>query len=152
MTTLTGPLAVGEYLPTLSLISPAGRRTTWADERPTETSIVYFMRTSTCPVCHQHLRALAALSVHEVPAAERTVIVVPGGAAEAAAVEKRHPALAGRVFASEDAHENVGLFVTMGLQQSGTFVADPQGSVLYTKTATVPLGSFNERETIAALG
>jgi peroxiredoxin len=149
--TLSGPLGVDEYLPTLDLVSPTGRRTTWVQERPDASSILYFMRTSTCPLCHQHLRALGTTAIDGAPAAGRAIVVVPGGATEAAAVERRHPLLAGRVFASDNAHVSMGLFVTMGMQRSGTYVADADGRIVYSKTATVPMGTFNERETVAAL-
>ncbi len=152
MTTLSAPLAVNAQLPALALTTPSGDRTSWAHVRPSSTAIAYFMRTSSCPMCHQHLRQLETLTVNGSPAAARTVVIVPGGAAEAASVEKRHPKLSGRVFASENAHERVGLFVKMGMQQSGTFVVGTDDRIAYTKTATVPMGTFNEKETVSALG
>jgi hypothetical protein len=39
----------------------------------------------------------------------------------------------------------------MGMQRSGTYVAHADGRIAYAKTATVPMGTFNERETVAAL-
>ena len=151
MTTLARPLATDDAFPPLALTTPAGERTTWAQVRSVEATVVYFMRTSTCPVCHQHVRAIASAEVNGASLAHRAVIIVPGGAAEAADVERRHPRLAGRIFASEDAHERVGLFVKMGLQQSGNFVVSPDDTVTYAKWAAIPLATFTERETVAAL-
>lgn len=151
MTTLARPLAVNDTFPALALITPTEQRTTWAQVRSPGSTVVYFMRTSTCPVCHHHVRQLGSARVDGAPLGARTVIVVPGGAAEAAAVEQRHPTLAGRIFASDDAHARVGLFVKMGLQQSGNFVVDPHETVTYAKWAAIPLGTFAEHETIAAL-
>ena len=151
MTTLARPLAAHDTFPALALVTPTGEQTTWAHVRSPESTVVYFMRSSTCPVCHHHVRQLGSATVNGSPLAARTVIVVPGSAAEAAAVEQRHPALAGRIFASDDAHARVGLFVKMGLQQSGNFVVDPHETVTYAKWAAIPVGTFTERETIAAL-
>lgn len=146
----TSPLAIGDSFPALHLIEPSGTTSTWNPGPATE--LVYFMRASTCPVCHQHVRQLAGLSTPSGPARERITVVVPGGAAEAAAVAKRHPGLAGRIFGSESAHEAVGLFVKIGLQQSGTFAVSQDGLVTWVKTATVPVGAFHHADAVTALG
>ncbi len=65
---------------------------------------------------------------------------------------KRHPGLAGRIFGSESAHEAVGLFVKIGLQQSGTFAVSHDGLVTWVKTATVPVGAFHHTDAVTALG
>lgn len=144
------PIAIGEVMPALELVAPNGEQATPALPGPDRT-LVYFMRTSTCPVCHSHLKHIERARLAEQPLAPRTVVVVPGDSQAALAVESRHPALAGRVFASETAHEAVGLFAKAGLQQSGSFVVDPTGTVLWARTATVPLGSYNEAEALEAL-
>lgn len=146
----TSPLAAGDSFPTLEIIDTRGARSTWSPGAHTE--LVYFMRTSSCPICHQHVRQLEGLETASGPARERTTVVVPGGAAEAVAVAKRHPGLAGRIVASETAHEAVGLFVTMGMQQSGTFAVRPDGTVSWAKTATIPVGAFHHADAVAALG
>ncbi|WP_062516346.1 hypothetical protein [Demequina gelatinilytica] len=144
MSTLSAPLVAGDTLPRLALVSAAGAPValeTLAASSPR--TVLYFMRTSTCPVCHQHLRAIGRMGL---PA----VVIVPGGAAEAAAVARRHPALAATVVASEDAHAAVGLFVRHGLQQSGTYVVEG-ARIIAARHATVPLGSFDAAEVTAAL-
>lgn len=144
------PLAVGESMPSLHLTTADGKTTALA--LPVlERTLVYFMRTSTCPVCHSHLRHIERARLTGQPLVERTVVVVPGDAESALSVENRHPSLAGRVLASETAHESVGLFVRGALQQSGSFVVEPSGKVVWARTATVPLGSYNEAEALEAL-
>lgn len=150
MTPRTAPLAPGDTLPTLHLVNPAGEQVRTPVDS-THHTLVYFMRTPTCPVCHSHLGHIERAHLGDEPLPERTVVVVPGSADDALAVEKRHPALTGRVYASTSAHEEMGLFVKAGLQQSGSFVVNPDGVVTWARTATVPLGSFNESEAIAAL-
>lgn len=152
MTTLSAPLAVKATFPALELTSPGGNPVAWADARGTGPALVYFMRTVSCPMCHQHVRQIGSMQTPAGAAAARTVVVVPGDASDAAAVERRHPALTGRVFASETAHEAVGLFVKMGMQQSGSYVIDGSDRITYAKTATMPVGTFSEREAAAALG
>ncbi|WP_062385635.1 hypothetical protein [Demequina iriomotensis] len=144
MTTLSAPLAPGDALPRLSLVSPAGEAVALdAIAASSPRTVLYFMRTSTCPVCHQHLRAISRMGLP-------VTVIVPGGAAEADAVARRHPALASRIVASETAHADVGLFVRHGLQQSGTFVV-ADGRIVHARHATVPLGAFDAGEVRAAL-
>lgn len=81
---------------------------------------------------------------------DQPTVVVPGGAPEAEHVARRHPALAARVVASWSAHEDLGLFVSLGLQRSGTYVVQG-GLIAYARHATVPLGSFDANEARLAL-
>ncbi len=142
------PAAVGAAMPDLTLQHPDGTATTLTAESDGAATLVYFMRTSTCPVCHAHLRALERLVRVGSLADHRVVVVVPGDPADAAHVARRTgPEL--RVLASADAHAQAGLGVSMTLQHSGTFLLDDRGVVRYRRTAAVPLRSFDERELVA---
>ena len=148
----TTPLTVGELLPALDLTRTDGTGVEiqpYLDSAPT---VLYFMRTPTCPVCHSHLRQLARSTVAARPLSGRVLVVVPGTPEDAAAVARRHPGLADRVVASQTAHETIGLFVRAGLQQSGTFVVGRDRRVLSARSATVPLAAYSEAEVLAALG
>lgn len=149
MTTLDRPIATGETFPALTLTTAQGAELTCgptANVSGSEASVlVYFMRTPTCPVCHSHVAHLVRMVAAKPELAARLFIVTPGDEADAGLVAARHPALADRIGASLTAHESVGLFVKAGLQQSGTFIVNGQGTVLWAKTATVPLGSFDAR-------
>lgn len=149
MTTLSTPLTSGAALPALALTTADGTDVPLDTLAPEGRAVLYLMRTSTCPVCHQHLRHLETL-VRTGALTIPVVVLVPGGAQEAAAVARRHPALASLTVASESAHAALGLFVKVGLQQSGTYVVD-HGRITYARFATVPLGSFDAKETLAAL-
>lgn len=147
----TRPLAPGESLPDLTLSHSDGTPAsleTFSSGRPL---VVYFMRTPTCPVCNAHLRRMQRTTVGGDPLAQRLLIVVPGDAAEATLVAQRHPELADRIASSPDAHASVGLFVRGGLQQSGTFVIDATRTVIAARTATIPLGAYDETEMLGAL-
>jgi hypothetical protein len=86
------------------------------------------------------------------------VLVTPGGAAEAAAVERKVAArTAGAlpegvlVLASSDAHRAAGLGRMLALQHSGTLVVDRERTIRYALTATVPTRSYDERDLLAGL-
>lgn len=78
------------------------------------------------------------------------LIVVPGGAEEASLVARRAGDSAS-VWSSETAHALTGLHVTVGLQQSGTYVVYHDGTVRSARTATVPTGALNHAEVLDAL-
>ena len=147
----TTPLAPGDQLPTLELSHADGRPASLDTIVGQYPVVVYFMRTPHCPVCHSHLRHMERSPEGTTTLADRTVVVGPGGAEDAAAVARRHPAFAERVMASTTAHESVGLFVRAGLQQSGTFVVNSAGAVVAARTSTIPLGAYDEPEVRAAL-
>lgn len=149
MPTLSAPLPAGAALPTLDLVASSGTVIDLADLAASAApTVVYLMRTATCPVCHQHLRHLERMVA--AGDLEPPVVIVPGVAADAAAVVRRHPALASRIVASPSAHAALGLFATMGLQRSGTYIVHG-GRITYTRHATVPVESFDAAETLAAL-
>jgi peroxiredoxin len=120
-------------------------------------AVLFFLRTASCPACLAHARRLvAAHSAGRVR--PQVVLVTPGGAHEAAAVERKVTArTAGAlpegvlVVASGDAHRFAGLGRTLMLQHSGTLVVDVQGKIGYALTATFPTRSYDEGELIAAL-
>ncbi|WP_374975583.1 hypothetical protein ACEYYH_17515 [Microbacterium trichothecenolyticum] len=148
----TSPLIPGESLPELELTRSDGAVAELCDLLDKDRTLVYFMRTPTCPVCHSHLRQMTRTTFGGGALARRIVVVVPGDSNDAATVAARHPELSDRIVASATAHESIGLFVRAGLQQSGTFVVDSARTVLTARTATIPLGSFNEAEALEALG
>ncbi|MDG6105108.1 redoxin domain-containing protein [Dactylosporangium aurantiacum] len=111
--------------------------------------VLYFMRAASCPVCLRHARALAALRLADRDVTP--VVVVPGGAAEAARV--RRAAGDVRVVSSTGAgaHHAVGLTRTLLLQHSGTLLVDAAGDVRYRLGATLPTGSFDAAALNAAV-
>ncbi|WP_326999812.1 redoxin domain-containing protein [Dactylosporangium sp. NBC_01737] len=110
---------------------------------------LYFMRAANCMICVRHVRALAALRLTDRDVTP--VVVVPGGAAEAARI--RRVAGAVRVVSSTgaEAHQAVGLTRTMLLQHSGTLLVDARGEVRYRLGATLPMGSFDAAALTAAV-
>lgn len=147
----TTPLTHRDSVPDLDLTRPDGTTAELLQVLDESNTLVYFMRTPTCPVCHSHLRRMKRTTTGRGPLTGRLIVVVPGDRGDAAMVATRHTELADRIFSSFDAHAAVGLFVRGGLQQSGTFVVDSAATVLSARTATIPLGAYDEDEALDAL-
>jgi len=147
----TSTIAIGDTLPRLDLTLPDGTAVSVDDIAVAPATLIYFMRTSTCPACHHHLRLLERSHVDGVVTSARTIVVVPGDATAAAAVVSRHPLFAGRVVASETAHAAVGLFSKAGLQRSGGLVIDASGRVTQSHFGTIPTSAFDLAAATSAL-
>ena len=111
-------------------------------------AVIFFMRSSTCPVCLAHVRALQKMSDAGQLHGARGIVVTPGGVDEATAVARRTTL---SVFGSGDHHRNIGLGRFLTLQHSGTFVVDGAGRVLTRRTSALPTASFSKREITEAL-
>src|SRR4051812_25762408 len=122
---------MADVLPDLNLTDRHGRPVALSGVLAGGPAVLYFLRTASCPPCLAHARRLvAARSAGRVR--PQVVLVTPGGAAQAEAVERRVAGRAGAalpegvlVLASGDAHRAAGLGRTLMLQHSGTMVVDP---------------------------
>ena len=149
--------SVVDRLPELTLTDPGGHRLSSSDLLKGDATVLYFLRAAGCPVCIGHARSLVGAHVAgRVP--ERIVLVVPGGADEAATVHNKVVVRVPsglpdtvRVVGSGDAHEMTGLLRTAMLQHSGTIVVDASRRVRFSRTAAMPTGSYRERDLVAAL-
>ena len=143
---------VGSTLPDAAVVTADGRPGRLVQTLQSRPAAVFFMRASTCAVCVKHARTLAGMGAELADRGAHAVVVVPGGAKEAAAVAGK----VGRgatVVASDPAaaHAGAGLDRTLFLQHSGTFLVSSEGIVRYAKTATMPTGSFSAAELRSAL-
>lgn len=146
--TITLP-ALGDTLPNIPLVDAAGGTSRVMDGIGDHGAVVFFMRTSTCPVCRAHVRELQRMSDAGLLRGASAIVITPGGAVEAAAVARRTTL---RVFASGERHRDVGLGRFLALQHSGTFVVDASGRVLAQRASALPTSSFSRREILSALG
>ena len=135
----------------LSVLDAAGRRVALTDLRGHARAVaLYFMRTSTCPPCLYHARALARLDLpsHGV----QPVVVVPGSLAHAVRVRR---IVGDRVTvvssAGAEAHLAAGLHRTRLLQHSGVVLVDAAGVVRYRRAAALPTGNFDGAALQAAI-
>ena len=146
--TITLP-ALGDTLPNIPLVDGSGVSSRVMDGIGEHGAVVFFMRTSTCPVCRAHVRELQRMSDAGLLRGARGIVITPGGAIEASAVARRTTL---RVFASGEHHRDVGLGRFLALQHSGTFVVDASGHVLAQRASALPTSSFSRREILSALG
>lgn len=149
-TTLRSVPDVGQAFPDIPVIAADGTTSRLAEHLAEgSASVVFFMRSSDCPVCRGHLRTLRRMEDAGELRGAHVVVIVPGGADRAAAVQK---ATTFEVLASGDGHQAVGLGRFLALQHSGTFVLDAGRRVLTRRTSALPTSSFSAAEIRAALG
>lgn len=109
--------------------------------------IFYFMRTGDCAVCRTHVRRLVELAPTLAQLGAAVSVFVPDADAPAWAEDLPFPLVTGPA-----AYLAAGFGRTLGaIQQSGTVVADGDGTVLHVRRATIPFQAFHERELLALL-
>jgi peroxiredoxin len=143
--------AVGSRMATLRLEGSAGTSTTLDELRAGSRAVVFFLRASSCAICLAHARAISAMSAAGELGGATVVFVTPGDATEAKAAETRLRDVGATVWASGNAHAEVGLGKFLAIQHSGTFLTEADGTVLYSKTSTLPMGSFSKPELLGAI-
>ncbi len=135
-------LEIGSTAPDLALEDTAGKVVRLSDFRGSDDVLLYFMRSTTCPVCNGHVKDLAKL------ADVRVLVAVPEGRAEAAAWRARRglslQVVTGR---SGTPHEAVGLVkkVFGALQQSGSVLIGRDGVVRHAHGATLPTAAYDKK-------
>ena len=151
-------LEAGSPAPRLVLEDTEGRPVSLADHNGHHAVLLYFMRSTTCPVCRRHVRTLAEDADALEAAGVRVLIAVPEDREAARAWRAKHeipfPVLTGR---RNTPHELVGLnrAVFGALQRSGSILVDAQGVVRHAHSATLPTGSHDRAgiaAAVAALG
>lgn len=117
-------------------------------------ALVYFARSTTCPVCARHVRDLAGHRERFEAAGVRVYIAVPEDRATAAAWRAKR-GIPFPVLTSPEGtpHEVVGLSrkVFGSLQQSGSVLVDARGVVRHAHGATLPTASYDRDGIFAAL-
>jgi hypothetical protein len=103
----------GVTVPIADLVGPNG-------------AVLFFMRTSTCPVCRRHLKELSEVTSEISTSGRRLVIVIPDGIEAARKLGERYPTLQIVVGdAASDAQRDLGLGAKFGL--TAIFLAPPGG-------------------------
>lgn len=139
---------IGSTVPDLALEDTAGKVVRLSDYRGTDNVLLYFMRSTTCPVCNGHVKDLAKL------AGVRVLVAVPEGREEAAAWRaKRGLSLQVVTGRRGTPHEAVGLVkkVFGALQQSGSLLIDREGVVRHAHAATMPTSAYDRKGIAVAL-
>ena len=144
-------LEIGSTVPDVALEDTTGQVVRLSEFRGTASVLIYFMRSTTCPVCAGHVKDLAARSEELAAAGVRVLVAVPEGRAEAKAWRAKR-GLSLRVVSGRDGtpHEAFGLAKKM-LQQSGSVLIDRDGVVRHLHVATMPTSAYDKRGIAKAL-
>ncbi|MFB9905968.1 peroxiredoxin family protein [Allokutzneria oryzae] len=141
-------LATGSTVPDIALEDTAGRAVRLGDYRGTDNVLLYFMRSTTCPVCNSHVKDLAGRAADLAAANVRVLVAVPEGRAEAAAWQAKRE-LPFQVVTGQRGtpHEAVGLTkkVFGAMQQSGSLLIDRDGVIRHAHAATMPTNSYDRK-------
>ncbi|WP_067841845.1 peroxiredoxin family protein [Nocardia lijiangensis] len=147
-------LTSGSPAPELELEDTAGQAWRLSSYRGAHSALLYFMRSTSCPVCNRHVRDLVAHR-NEFDADDvHVLIVVPEGRDAGLAWQTDHgipfPVLVG---SAGTPHESVGLTrkVFGSMQQSGTILVDPDGIIRHAHGATLPINSYDKKGILAAI-
>lgn len=141
-------LKVGSTVPDLALQDTDGRLMNLADYHGRENVLLYFMRSTTCPICNHHVKDLVGRRDELAARDVRVLVAVPEDRATAAAWKSKREVpylvVTGR---SGTPHEAIGLTrrVFGAMQQSGTVLIDRQGVVRHAHAATMPVASYDKK-------
>lgn len=142
-------IAPGDPAPDLLLDDTTGTRFRLSDYRGTAAVLLYFLRSTTCPVCNAHARDLAR---HRPDFPDTEILLAVPEPRPTAATWQARTGTPFRVVPGRP-HDAFGLarklFGTM--QQSGTVLIDPHGTVRHTHHSTSPLTGYDRRSVLAAL-
>ncbi|GAA0255411.1 peroxiredoxin family protein [Saccharothrix mutabilis subsp. mutabilis] len=141
-------LTPGSAAPEMVLEDTAGHTVRLPDGHAV---LLYFMRSTTCPMCNRHVRDLVESGDRFTAAGVRVLIAVPEDRETAAAWKARRGIPYPVVTAAGTPHALVGLSrkVFGSMQQSGTVLVDARGVVRHAHGATLPTSSY-DRQGIAA--
>ncbi len=146
--TITVP-ALGDTLPNIPLVDEAGTASRVMDDVGEHGAVVFFMRTSTCPVCHAHVRELQRMSDAGQLRGARAVVVTPGGAAEAAAVARRTTLSRVRIGRASPRCRTRPVPHHAAQRHLRRRRGRPGAA---RRASALPTGSFSKREILSALG
>ncbi|MFE3023341.1 peroxiredoxin family protein [Nocardia tengchongensis] len=147
-------LTIESAVPNLELVDTTGQSWRLSDDRDVRGTLLYFMRSTSCPICNLHVRDLVARRTEFDDAKIRVVIVVPEDrtAGHAWKTDRGIP-FPVLTAATGSAHESVGLtrrvFGTM--QQSGTVLVDSDGIVRHAHGSTLPTAGYDKKGIAAAV-
>ena len=136
----------------LLLETTTGARVALTDLVGPNGAVLFFMRTSTCPVCRRHLKELLEMTSEISASGRRLVIVIPDGVQAARKLAERYPTLQIVVGdAASDAQRDLGLGAKFGMQRSGVLIVDSSAVPVYEHAATMPLFALDKHELVENL-
>ncbi|GGS45743.1 MULTISPECIES: peroxiredoxin family protein [Actinokineospora] len=147
-------LTTGSPAPEMVLEDTDGQTVRVSDHQGDHAVLLFFVRSTSCPVCTRHVRDLVARRGELEADNVRVLIAVPEDRERAARWKARHaipfPVLTGR---DRSPHELIGLTrrIFGAMQQSGSVLIDRHGIVRHAHGATLPTGSYDRQGIAAAI-
>ncbi|MET8862008.1 redoxin domain-containing protein [Nonomuraea sp. NPDC004580] len=147
-------LMTGSPAPDMVLEDTDGQAFRLSDHQGKNAVLIYFMRSTSCPVCNRHVQDLARSRDEFVAGHVRVFVAVPEDRQEAAAWKARRqipfPVLTGR---RGTPHEMVGLSRRLfgSMQQSGDLLVDIRNVIRHVHGATLPTSAYDRKGIIAAV-
>ncbi|MEU1662922.1 peroxiredoxin family protein [Streptomyces sparsogenes] len=147
-------LTIGSPAPQVVLEDTQGQTVRLSDYQGEHAVLLYFLRSTSCPVCNRHVRKLADSGGEFAASDVRVLLAVPEDRETAAAWQAKHrvpfTVLTGR---SGTPHEMIGLSrkIFGSMQQSGSVLIDSGGIVRHAHGATLPTGGLDRKGITAAL-
>ncbi|NUT99520.1 MAG: peroxiredoxin family protein [Saccharothrix sp.] len=147
-------LTPGSAAPEMVLQDTTGHPVRLSDHVGKHAVLLYFMRSTTCPLCNRHVQDLATEADRYAAAGVHVLIAVPEDR-ETAAAWKSKRGLKLTVLTATDGtpHEMVGLSrkVFGSMQQSGSVLIDPDGIIRHAHGSTLPTNSYDKKGITAAI-
>ncbi|MBB5800329.1 peroxiredoxin [Saccharothrix ecbatanensis] len=140
-------LETGSPAPQMVLEDTTGETVRVSDYQGAHAVLLYFVRSTSCPVCNRHVRDLVNRGDELAADNVRVLLAVPEDREQASAWKAKHripfPVLTGR---RESPHEMIGLGrkVFGSMQQSGSILIDRQGVIRHAHGATMPTNSYDK--------
>ncbi|MGI5486745.1 peroxiredoxin family protein [Microtetraspora malaysiensis] len=147
-------LETGSPAPDVVLEDTDGQAVRLADYQGNHAVLIYFMRSTSCPVCNRHVQDLIRRRDDFAADNVRVFVAVPEDRQAAAEWKAKRqipfPVLIGR---HSIPHEVIGLSrkVFGSLQQSGSILIDPQGVIRHANGATMPTSGYQRKAITAAV-
>jgi peroxiredoxin len=147
-------LETGSPAPLMVLEDTTGQTIRISDYQGEHPVLLYFMRSTSCPVCNRHVHDLANSGDEFAAASVRVLLAVPDDREKAAAWKANRripfPVLTAR---RGTPHELIGLSKKIfgSMQQSGTILIDTQGIIRHAHGATMPTSSYDKKGIHAAV-
>ncbi|MDP9868415.1 MULTISPECIES: peroxiredoxin family protein [Streptosporangium] len=147
-------LETGSPAPDVVLEDTDGQAVRLSDYQGNHAVLVYFMRSTSCPVCYRHVQDLIRRRDELAADNVRVLVAVPEDRQAAAEWKAKRqipfPVLTGR---HGTPHEMIGLSrkVFGSMQQSGSILVDSQGVIRHAHGSTMPTGSYDKKGITAAV-
>ncbi|MFE4198667.1 peroxiredoxin family protein [Paenarthrobacter sp. NPDC056912] len=141
-------------LPAFEVTDAQGGALSLTDSVGEDNVLIYFMRTSTCQVCINHLRDLAGHKAELDAYGIRVMVAIPEGQEAVARWQEKYGfPFTGIAAQAGSTHAEFGLNKKIfgSMQESGVVLADIDGVVRYTRSAVIATGAYNWPELFTAI-